>query len=89
MPEISRFFGIVIRMFVETGGRHHRAHFHAYYQRHAGIIGVEPVETIAGDLSSKQERPALAWAAIHEHELRACWDALQAGRLPGKIEPLR
>jgi hypothetical protein len=32
MPEISRFFGIIIRMFVEAGGQHHTAHFHAYYQ---------------------------------------------------------
>ena len=32
MPELSRFFGIVIRMFVEVGGPHHRPHFHAYYR---------------------------------------------------------
>jgi hypothetical protein len=32
MPEISRFFGIVIRMFVEAGVAHHTPHFHAYYQ---------------------------------------------------------
>ena len=32
VPEISRFFGIVIRMFVEAGGQHHRAHFHAYIE---------------------------------------------------------
>jgi hypothetical protein len=30
VPELSRFFGIVIRMFVEAGGQHHQAHFHAY-----------------------------------------------------------
>jgi hypothetical protein len=23
MPEVSRFFGIIIRMFVEAGGQHH------------------------------------------------------------------
>ena len=33
MPEISRFFGIVIRMFVEAGGPRHTPHFHAYYHR--------------------------------------------------------
>jgi len=31
VPELSWFFGIVIRMFVEAGGPHHRPHFHAYY----------------------------------------------------------
>ncbi len=35
MPELSRFFGIVIRMFVEAGGPHHRPHFHAYYNEEA------------------------------------------------------
>ena len=29
VPELSRFFGIIIRMFVEAGGKHHVAHFHA------------------------------------------------------------
>ena len=32
MPEISKFFGIIVRMFVEAGGSHHLAHFHSYYQ---------------------------------------------------------
>ena len=32
MPEISRFYGIVIRMFAEPGARHRRPHFHAIYQ---------------------------------------------------------
>jgi hypothetical protein len=27
MPELSRFFGIIIRMFVEAGAKHHVAHF--------------------------------------------------------------
>jgi hypothetical protein len=35
VPELSRFFGIIIRMFIEAGGSHHRPHFHAYYQDHA------------------------------------------------------
>ena len=46
MPEVSRFFGIIIRMFVEAGGQHHMPHFHAYYQEHVGIydIGIEPLK---------------------------------------------
>jgi hypothetical protein len=43
MPEISRFFGIIIRMFVEVGASHHTPHFHAYYQDQVGIYtGLEP-----------------------------------------------
>ena len=40
MPEVSRFFGIIIRMFVEAGGQHHMPHFHAYYQDDVGIYDI-------------------------------------------------
>ncbi|HEX9287527.1 MAG TPA: DUF4160 domain-containing protein [Thermoanaerobaculia bacterium] len=89
MPEISRFFGIVIRMFVEAGGPHNRAHFHAYYQDQVGVFGIEPVEAIAGALPTRQERLTIAWAEIHRRELMDCWRSLQSGRPPSKIEPLR
>ena len=46
MPEISRFFGIVIRMFAEPDAPHHRPHFHAYYQDTAAVFGIDPVERI-------------------------------------------
>jgi hypothetical protein len=34
VPEISRFFPIIIRTFMEAGAAHHTPHFHAYYQEH-------------------------------------------------------
>jgi len=89
MPELSRFFGIVIRMFVEAGGSHHLSHFHAYYQEYVGIYGLEPIELIAGSLPRPQERLVLAWAELHRHELLSAWNTLQGGRPPSKIEPLR
>lgn len=89
MPELSRFFGIVIRMFVEAGGPHHRPHFHAYFGDHVGVYAVDVVERMAGSLPSRQERLVIAWAEIHHEELRAAWAALQGGRAPAKIEPLR
>ena len=89
MPEISRFFGIVIRMFVEAGERHHRPHFHAYYQESVGIYAVDEIELIAGELPRSQHRLVLAWAELHQQELREDWKALQAGRPPASIDPLR
>lgn len=50
MPEISRFFGIIIRMYVEVGGPHHRPHFHAYYQDDIGIYDIESCDRLAGSL---------------------------------------
>jgi hypothetical protein len=44
VPKLSRFFGIVIRMFLEAGGQHHRPHFHAYYQDQAAVFAVDTIE---------------------------------------------
>ena len=89
MPELARFFGIVIRMFAEPGAPHHRPHFHAYYQDDVGIFAVDPLALIGGSLPSRQRRLVEAWAGLHQAELLLAWDRLQAGQLPGKIEPLR
>ena len=89
MPEISRFFGIVIRMFAEPGAPHHRPHLHAYYQGQVGIFAIDTIELIGGELPARETRLVLAWTEIHRQALLDNWNALQAGRLPSKIEPLR
>ena len=89
VPELSRFFGIIIRMFSEPGSPHHVAHFHAYYQDGVGIFSVDPVEMIGGSLPTRQRRLVEAWAELRQHELRADWERLQEGRPPAPIEPLR
>jgi hypothetical protein len=53
------------------------------------VYAVDVVERMAGSLPSRQERLVIAWSEIHQEELRAAWGALQAGRAPAKIEPLR
>jgi hypothetical protein len=89
MPEICRFFGIIVRMFVEAGGSHHLPHFHAYYQDDIAIYGIARIERIAGSFPTRQERLVLAWAELHQQELMANWDMLQGGHPPIKIEPLK
>ena len=56
MPEVSRFFGIIIRMFAEPGVPHHRPHFHAHYQNYAAVYSIEPIERISGMLPRRQQR---------------------------------
>ena len=88
MPELSRFFGIIIRMFAEAGAPHHVAHFHAYYQENVAIYGINPLEPIAGSLPKRQQRLVEAWAELHCEELLADWELLQQGRRPQPIKPL-
>jgi hypothetical protein len=80
VPEISRFFGIIIRMFMEAGATHHTPHFHAYDQEHVGVFSIDPVELIAGELPRVQRRLVEAWAELHQFELVADWQRLEAGR---------
>lgn len=88
MPEICRFFGIIIRMYVEPQAPHHRPHFHAYYQGDVGVYAIDEVELIAGQLPRRQHRLVQAWAELHQKELLADWERLQSGRIPFRIDPL-
>jgi hypothetical protein len=89
MPELSRFFGIIIRMFVEINAPHHIPHFHAYYQDGVAIYSIDPVELVSGTLPKRQQRLVEAWAELHQSELQADWQRLQMGQRPLPIEPLR
>jgi hypothetical protein len=62
MPELARFFGIIIRMFTEPAGPHHRPHFHAYYLDDVGIFAIDPIEIMAGGMPQRQRRLVEAWA---------------------------
>ena len=89
MPEISRFFGIVIRMYCEPTSRHALPHFHAHYQEQAAVYRIGDVELIAGALPRRQMRLVEAWAELHQDELMLDWGRLLRGELPTAIEPLR
>jgi hypothetical protein len=89
MPELSRFFGIIIRMYAELGAPHHVPHFHVYYQDEVAIYSIDPIDLMAGSMPRRQHRLVLAWAEMHQAELLADWERLQAGQSPLPIEPLR
>ena len=88
MPELSRFHGIIVRMFAEADIPHHRPHFHAYYQEHAVSVSLDTIEVLAGRLPRKQQRLVEAWAELHRDELTAAWQQLLGGDVPAKIDPL-
>jgi hypothetical protein len=88
MPELSRFFGIIIRMYAEVGGPHQLSHFHAYYHDEVAVVGLDPVELIAGALPRRQQRLVEAWAELHQEELLVDWRRLQEGQIALPISPL-
>lgn len=90
MPEISRFFGIIIRMFAEFQTRHNRPHFHAYYQGSDISVSIDQeIEVMAGNFPKKQERLVLAWAEVHHQALIDNWILLRSGERTLPIEPLK
>ena len=81
-------FGIIIRMYMEVGVPHHTPHFHAYYQDDVAVFSLDPVELMAGSLPRRQRRLVEASAEVHQAELVANWQRLQAGDVPDSIDPL-
>lgn len=79
MPELARFFGIIIRMYAEAGGRHHLPHFHAYYQDSVAVYGIDEIELLGGSLPRRQSRLVEAWAELRRDELQTAWQSLQQG----------
>ena len=73
MPELSRFYGIILKMIYSDNEQHHKPHFHVYYNGSEASIGIDG-ELLAGSLPVKQLKLVQAWAAIHADELYAAWN---------------
>jgi hypothetical protein len=86
MPELCRFFGIVISMYHDD---HAPPHFHAAYGSERAQFSIDPPGLLKGRFSPRAMALVTEWAALHREELLAAWQAREAGRPLGKIEPLR
>jgi hypothetical protein len=85
MPEISRFLGIVIRMYFRD---HEPPHFHARYGSSSARVRIAPVGLMDGKLPPRTLALVIEWASLHEAELLANWSLVRAGRRPMRIQPL-
>jgi hypothetical protein len=85
MPEISRFLGIIIRMFYNE---HNPPHFHAYYNDFKAEISIETLDIIAGNLPKRVYKLVVEWAVDHKDELKKDWELLRNDTPPQPIEPL-
>ncbi|MCL2107993.1 MAG: DUF4160 domain-containing protein [Oscillospiraceae bacterium] len=88
MPTLSVFYGIIISMYREVGGKHHIPHFHAEYQGQEVAVTFDG-EVLEGSIPKKKLKLITAWAEIHKEDLEANWKLLSEGRKYFRIDPLR
>ena len=67
MPELSRFFGIIIRMFYSD---YEPAHFHAIYGEYEALIEIDTLAVFRGSFPRRALALVLEWAALNRNELR-------------------
>ncbi len=85
MPEISRFFGIVIKMFFDD---HNPPHFHAEYGDSAALIDIRNLSVFSGRLPPRAMGLVIEWATLHQQELLADWERARAQQELRRIAPL-
>ena len=88
MPLISQFYGILIYIYKEIGGKHNMPHFHAKYNDFEGVYDFDG-NLLDGELPNKQNKLVEAWCVIHTDELNAAWMAWNESGEVVKIEGLR
>lgn len=85
MPEISRFFGIVVLLWPND---HAPPHFHARYAGREVAVDIRTLRVLGGGLPPRAMGLLVEWATLHRRELLAAWDSVRRGVAPGRIAPL-
>ena len=85
MPEISRFFGIIITM---NYNDHVPPHFHARYGGDQAIIEIETLRVLGGRLSPRVMGLVVEWALQHREELLEDWRLARESAPLKRIAPL-
>ena len=81
MPEIARFYGIVIKTFFKPK-EHEPSHIHALYGEYLGEFNIRTMEMLQGDLPKKAQELVREWLSAHQDELQKMWDDQQIRKLP-------
>lgn len=85
MPELCRFFGIIIRMYFND---HDPPHFHAFYGEDEVLVEIDTLAVVRGELPRRALALVIEWAVLHPDELRRDWELARSGRTPAPIAPL-
>jgi hypothetical protein len=85
VPEISRFFGIVIAVYYDD---HLPPHFHVRYGEHRARVSIDPLAVLAGGVPPRVWQLVHEWAAAHRDELRDDWTRARDHQPLRTIDPL-
>jgi hypothetical protein len=85
MPEISRFFGMVITMYYND---HAPPHFHVRYGQQKALITIETLTLLEGKLKPRALGLVIEWAALYQAELMENWELARQKAELNNIEPL-
>lgn len=86
MPQISRFFGIIISMYFND---HNPPHFHARYGDDECIISIQELTVLEGGIPSRALGMVIEWATLNREELLTNWQSAQNFEPLVRIAPLR
>lgn len=85
MPELCRFYGLVIRMYYDE---HPPPHFHVEWQGEDAVIRIDTLELVHGYLPRRALALVIEWALAHRGELRQNWLRVEQGEALLPIAPL-
>ena len=85
MPEICRFYGIIIAIYYSD---HAPPHFHARYGKHKASFRIIDSGLLEGNLPPRALGLVMEWAEIHRTELMTDWELARAQKPLKPIEPL-
>lgn len=85
MPEISRFYGVIITMFFED---HNPPHFHVRYGSHDAVVRIKDLVLMEGSLPPRAVGLVMEWAGMHQNELLRDWELATQNKPLLPIEPL-
>ncbi len=88
MPVLSTFFGIIVRMYREMGGKHNMPHIHAEYSGDEVVVALDGT-ILEGGIPKAKMKLLDAWMEIHREDLEANWKLLSNGEQFFRIDPLK
>ena len=88
MPVLSTFFGIIVRMSREVGGKHNVPHIHAEYSGDEVVVALDGT-VLEGEIPKNRMKLLEAWMVIHREDLEANWKLLTNGEQFFRIDPLK